>query len=334
MEDKKPLLSICIPTYNRAQKLYSCLQAVSDAINEEIRDKIEVIISDNASTDNTKEIVEKFTKRNNNYTYNKNDYNLGYTRNVMLLLNYYSQAKYIWIIGDDDFIDRKSVHCIVNLLESDKKPDLITLKHRVFINNNEYAVFHNSTLNKGDVSLLNFQIKPLGQALDEICDYGNILGSFMSSMIYNKEKIDRVFLSKISMEPDYWSDKVQDQFPNAYLVLSSYIGTQKCYCSTEPLLSTINAQKEWNDKLSFLYFKVLPNLYFYLIDIGLDKYYLKKTRKYLFLANLILIRDKSVKKSIILKNMIIFFSWVGVFEFLNRIFRKYLKNYRTIIYLS
>ena len=45
-----PLLSICIPTYNRAQFLdVSLRELISQA--SEISDSIEIVISDNASTD-------------------------------------------------------------------------------------------------------------------------------------------------------------------------------------------------------------------------------------------------------------------------------------------
>lgn len=320
MEDKKPLLSICIPTYNRAVKLNDCLQAIYDAIDERIEEKIEIIISDNASNDNTKEIAENFLNKSKNYSYYRNDHNLGVNKNILLLLNNYSRTKYIWIIGDDDFIDKNSLFCIVNLLESDKELDLIALKYRIFNNNDEYNSFHNDKLN--NVSLSKFKVKTLSQAIDDICDYGNILGTFMSSMIYNKEKIDQDYLLKINLEPDYLSEKIQDQFPNAYFVLSSFIGTQKCYCSVEPLLSIVAFKKGWDDKLPFLYSKILPDLYFYLISIGLDKHCLKKTRKCLFFSNLMLIRNKSVKKNIIIKNTIDFFSFFYLLEILSKIFRK------------
>ena len=60
-------LSICIPTYNRKGNLSELLDALAEMIGE-ARD-IEVIISDNASTDGTKEYMKnletsgKFQKR-------------------------------------------------------------------------------------------------------------------------------------------------------------------------------------------------------------------------------------------------------------------------------
>lgn len=64
MKNKQPLLSICIPTYNRSTYLE---EALCNIINDtSFSDDIEIIISDNASTDNTQEIVSKYIKHYSN----------------------------------------------------------------------------------------------------------------------------------------------------------------------------------------------------------------------------------------------------------------------------
>jgi len=50
-------LSICIPTYNRAAHLRTCLQRLKAF---EFDFAYEIVISDNASTDNTAEVVQEF----------------------------------------------------------------------------------------------------------------------------------------------------------------------------------------------------------------------------------------------------------------------------------
>jgi acetyltransferase-like isoleucine patch superfamily enzyme len=63
MEMIKMLLSICIPTKNRAKILFQSLESLVAQPIFMNTDKIEIVISDNASTDNTQEIVEYFIKR-------------------------------------------------------------------------------------------------------------------------------------------------------------------------------------------------------------------------------------------------------------------------------
>lgn len=52
------LLSICIPTYNRASVLDASLSKIVE--NPEIDERVEIIVSDNCSTDNTSLVVAKY----------------------------------------------------------------------------------------------------------------------------------------------------------------------------------------------------------------------------------------------------------------------------------
>ena len=55
----RPLLSICIPTYNRAECLEDCLRSLERA-TQGLIDRVQIVISDNASTDHTPEVVQKW----------------------------------------------------------------------------------------------------------------------------------------------------------------------------------------------------------------------------------------------------------------------------------
>ncbi|HLD60198.1 MAG TPA: glycosyltransferase family 2 protein [Candidatus Bilamarchaeaceae archaeon] len=99
---KRPILSICIPTYNRAVFLESTLNQLKlETIN--LEDKIELCISDNGSTDNTQEIIKKFILENPKIKVKTNifDKNIGFTLNFKKILEMAS-GKYTFTIGDDD----------------------------------------------------------------------------------------------------------------------------------------------------------------------------------------------------------------------------------------
>ena len=55
------LLSICIPTYNRKERLEGILKKLC-AWNE---DRIKILVIDNASTDGTEQMMKMFTKFSN-----------------------------------------------------------------------------------------------------------------------------------------------------------------------------------------------------------------------------------------------------------------------------
>lgn len=65
--DKKPYLSICIPTYNRLEILKKTLDSIYADLNDVDMDDFEVIISDNEPNHSTKEIIDKFNFDNLHY---------------------------------------------------------------------------------------------------------------------------------------------------------------------------------------------------------------------------------------------------------------------------
>lgn len=82
----KPLLSICIPTYNRAKYLENTIQSIV-AQPEFIDNKVEIVISDNNSCDNTEEVCRQYEKKYKNFYYYKNKENIR-DKNFPLVLSY------------------------------------------------------------------------------------------------------------------------------------------------------------------------------------------------------------------------------------------------------
>lgn len=73
---KKPILSICIPTYNRAEYLKNSIQSIIS--QEEFKDgQVEIVISDNASSDETEDIVRPYAKKYKNIIYFRNEKNIN-----------------------------------------------------------------------------------------------------------------------------------------------------------------------------------------------------------------------------------------------------------------
>ena len=94
------ILSICIPTYNRANYLNYCLKNLLPHVFN-FKDEVEIIIIDNNSTDDTFSILNKYLIEYPFIKYHKNDYNKGYTGNQILA---YTLPKgfYTAFLSDDD----------------------------------------------------------------------------------------------------------------------------------------------------------------------------------------------------------------------------------------
>lgn len=93
---KQILLSICIPTYNRGYVLNDTLERITN--DPEFDDEVEIIISDNCSTDDTVSVVSKYQQIHDNIRYYCNDKNVK-DLNFMRALSY-GNGEYLKLIND------------------------------------------------------------------------------------------------------------------------------------------------------------------------------------------------------------------------------------------
>jgi glycosyltransferase involved in cell wall biosynthesis len=108
-----PLLSVCIPTYNRSRSLDSLLRQLAEVVKD-IGPDIEVCVSDNNSTDDTQEVIEKWSRRIP-IVERKNCTNLGFSGNVNALLDM-ARGNWMCIVGDDDLVIEKNVRPVLEIL--------------------------------------------------------------------------------------------------------------------------------------------------------------------------------------------------------------------------
>lgn len=115
----KCILTIAIPTYNRAKFLERCLNFLADQ-KEDFENKLEILVLDNCSTDNTSLVVEKFQQLGLRINYIKNTENIGPDLNI---LKCYTEAKgeYILAMGDDDALLVGAVKYIFKIISENDK---------------------------------------------------------------------------------------------------------------------------------------------------------------------------------------------------------------------
>ena len=129
--DKRPLISICIPTYNRAQYLKQTLESYVG--NSSFDDKVEIVISDNASTDETQAIGENYASRYPNIKYFRNDENLS-DSNFCLALDR-GTGDYLKLMNDNVVFTSSGLRYVKDRLldfYNNKQPVFFT-NHRLFV---------------------------------------------------------------------------------------------------------------------------------------------------------------------------------------------------------
>ena len=184
----KPLLSICIPTYNRAAYIGQALDSVLDQLSEFESQLIEVCISDNASFDDTESIVS--AKKNSaacNVIYSKSENNLGFDLNVMKVVSMAS-GDYCWILGSDDIIASGSLRLILQII-MESYFDVYIFPRANFTNVNVLSKPQHWLCERG----INKQIYDFSKPNDwsEYLSLSKSLGagfSYISSMVFNRQK--------------------------------------------------------------------------------------------------------------------------------------------------
>lgn len=120
-----PKLSICIATYNRAEFLGATLQSII----EQVTDDCEIVVSDNASTDDTEAVVASYALRYEQLYYVRQPVNTGldcnFDRAVM-----YAQGEYCWLMSDDDLVRPGAVARIAQELRVDLSLILANIEYR------------------------------------------------------------------------------------------------------------------------------------------------------------------------------------------------------------
>jgi glycosyltransferase involved in cell wall biosynthesis len=97
MVNNKPLVSIGVPTYNRALTLG---RAVESALAQDYPN-IELIISDNSSTDGTPALCAEFCRRDRRIRYIRQEVNRGGTANFRAVLEEARGEFFLWLADDD-----------------------------------------------------------------------------------------------------------------------------------------------------------------------------------------------------------------------------------------
>jgi glycosyltransferase involved in cell wall biosynthesis len=129
--NNKILLSICIPTYNRAEYLKRCITSIisQDNFNS---NEVEVLISDNASPDNTEQVVKLFQDKFSNIKYIKNEVNVGLERNILNLLKSFN-GEYCFILTDDDMLLPNSLTKLTQIITYNSECSVFLSSLEVFV---------------------------------------------------------------------------------------------------------------------------------------------------------------------------------------------------------
>lgn len=174
MQNEHPLLTIAIPTYNRADYLQDLLSDLAGQL--QTYPEVELLISDNASTDHTASVISAAQKQVPNARYTRNATNIGPDANFLQCFEM-AAGKYVWLVGDDDIIVPGGIAKVLGL-----------------ITDHEYALVHLCPYPfrpSGSLSRDRDRFGRFAQRIPNGSPFIRLVGpmiSFISSIIVNKQK--------------------------------------------------------------------------------------------------------------------------------------------------
>ncbi len=123
------LLSVCIPTYNGAKYIGHNIDIIIEQIKKFDLSGVEIVVSDNCSTDNIPEIMKKYVETYPDIVrYSRNEKNLGYDGNVMKLCSI-AQGRFIHLFGDDDFYSPSGLKRLYDVLKQNQDISVAVLSN-------------------------------------------------------------------------------------------------------------------------------------------------------------------------------------------------------------
>ncbi len=280
-KEYEKLLSIVVPVYNVEQYLDSCLKSIIKSIPNRIKNKCEILIINDGSTDNSESIINSYKEKYSDLiVYIKQDNGgLGQVRNVALKN---VRGKYIASIDSDDTVNKEFFKEVLKAIN--KNVDVFICDWLIKIDNSKY---HTPAIESS--------------IFDNISKYEAIMySSIMPSTcnkVFKKELFDK-------LDINYLEDKFEDLSTNPFVLMIAktikYVNKPyyEYYARSSSIMrspvgfSMINVLKEFNKRLN----KYKSNC---TIDLDKFKYYTISWRIEEFIFNLLYDASKKEKDEII-----------------------------------
>lgn len=323
----KPLLTIAIPTYNREVWLDNSLSIIEEELFG-LNEKIELIVSNNASTDSTKDVIEKH-KNNISFKVINNEKNIGAIRNINILINR-ATADLVWVLGDDDFLPKGFLKNLISLIEN--KPNIcfyyvpiqVWYPSKIYVLGEE--IDYKAHLEK---DFLEQEFKFLEyNSLREIASMDRGYFNAISSIIMSKEDYLRAFRIGVQSGEEFTS--IETTFPHSHYIAKNILH-KRCIEINAPSLICSYAVS-WKSHYEITWLKWFPELVVLMQKNGVNKKETMKSRRLIINRNREMI-PKLLRKDI---NNYQYFSWfaylirnVCILEFwkvMAKLFFRYVKN--------
>ena len=109
----KPDISVILPTFNRGNVVNHAI----DSILNQTFNNLELIIINDASTDNTKQVLDEYQKRDPRIKIINNTQNYGCAQSRNIGLQHIQSNTIAFMDDDDQYSDTETLKCLYNQMQ-------------------------------------------------------------------------------------------------------------------------------------------------------------------------------------------------------------------------
>ncbi|MDD2719896.1 MAG: glycosyltransferase family 2 protein [Gallionella sp.] len=114
-EHNEKILSLCIPTYNRGERLGKLLRHIY-GLSDSIKSRIQICVSDNCSSDITPEVINEWRDKLSLIVV-RQETNIGLSRNFQAVVGL-ATTPWIFGMGDDDLLVEQGFENVLSVLDT------------------------------------------------------------------------------------------------------------------------------------------------------------------------------------------------------------------------
>jgi glycosyltransferase involved in cell wall biosynthesis len=247
----RPVLSICITTYNRAGWLSINLENLARN-SVAVRDKLEIIVCDNCSTDETPDVAARYLGQDN-FFYYRNTANIGMLNNLPETVAR-ARGDYIWLIGDDDLLHRGALERILDVIGREA-PDLINVNYAYTRNPVPPAIEDLESYLATAIQVAEGGASTAG-LVKEISAFNENFYTAIYAFVIKRKFAQKIFNQDTSGEP---FSSMQTCIPSSKYIFS-HMMERSGYWISEPQI-TINMNVSWGKYAPLWILERLPEVY-------------------------------------------------------------------------
>jgi glycosyltransferase involved in cell wall biosynthesis len=174
-----PVLTLAIPTYNRAEDLERLLAGLEPQLSA--HPEVDLYLSDNSSSDQTPQILARFLDRGMTIRHHRHPENIGADANFLSCFQA-ARGKYFWLCSDDEVIVPGGLDLILSHLNPSLPGDELDILYLTSFS------FREDPLKEYSADRLHRQHHTFAKA-EQLTFYVNINFTFISGVIVNRQRL-------------------------------------------------------------------------------------------------------------------------------------------------